>query len=243
MKQRNSSDSLLIRSNDVINAGMKLFQEVQDSSVVDMVDRQAELIELLDRFLTLSGTDSAVGADKKRSMNYQGLEMGLESGVKTGGLPAKDDLAGVSRYLLACWLDELFVVDTELSRQWNENKLEMLMFGTNDRAWRFWDHVNSEAVSKNIEVQQIALSCIMHGFQGQMVESHSELSAWVEKCKNSFFMKAQDSWTPPPGLPIIADTPVLKGRGELDSVIRIALVFGVILLPVISFLVVYSIRS
>jgi hypothetical protein len=56
-------------------------------------------------------------------------------------------------------------------------------------------------------------------------------------------MKAQDSWTPPPGLPIIADTPVLKGRGELDSVIRIALVFGVILLPVISFLVVYSIRS
>ena len=243
MKQRNSSDSLLIRSNDVINAGMKLFQEVQDSSVVDMVDRQAELIELLDRFLTLSGTDSAVGAEKKRSMNYQGLEMGLETGVKTGGLPAKDDLAGVSRYLLACWLDELFVVDTALSRQWNENKLEMLMFGTNDRAWRFWDHVNSEAVSKNIEVQQIALSCIMQGFQGQMVESQSELSAWVEKCKNSFFMKAQDSWTPPPGLPIIADTPVLKGRGELDSVIRIALVFGVILLPVISFLVVYSIRS
>ena len=243
MKQRNSSDSLLIRSNDVINAGMKLFQEVQDSSVVNMVDRQAELIELLDRYLTPTGTDSAVGADKKRSMNYQGLEMGLESGVKPGGLPAKDDLAGVSRYLLACWLDELFVVDTALSRQWNENKLEMLMFGTNDRAWRFWDHVNSEAVSKNIEVQQIALSCIMHGFQGQMVESHSELSAWVEKCKNSFFMKAQDSWTPPPGLPIMADTPVLKGRGELDSVIRIALVFGVILLPVISFLVVYSIRS
>ena len=115
---------------------MEIFQEVQDSSVVDMVDRQAELIDLLDRFLTLSGTDSAVGADKKRSMNYQGLEMGLESGVKTGGLPAKDDLAGVSRYLLACWLDELFVVDTALSRQWNENKLEMLMFGTNDRAFR-----------------------------------------------------------------------------------------------------------
>src|SRR5262245_14486193 len=42
------------------------------------------------------------------------------------------------RYALSCWLDELFVVYSPWSQDWNERKLEVALYGGNDRAWRFW---------------------------------------------------------------------------------------------------------
>ena len=230
-------------ANNVFNVGMKLFQNVQDSSAVDMVMRQAELIELLDRLLKVPEHAETKRSARSKQLHYEESETSHEMRVKGFELPENEDLAGVTRYLLVCWLDELFVVDTPLTRLWNENKLEMRIFGTNDRAWRFWDYVKSDPVSKSLEARQVALSCVMHGFQGQMAESHSELAVWVEKCRASLLKSAKDSWTPPPALPIMAETPPLTGRGELDLVIRLAIAFGVVLVPAISFLIVYSLRS
>jgi type VI secretion system protein ImpK len=243
MKQKEKNDSLLERADDVFNAGMKLFAEVQQSNSVDMIKRQAELIELLDRLLSHGKPNRNAPKSESVETQFPAEDLFQEQSLKLSSLPSKDDLAGVCRYLLACWLDELFVVDTQLTRQWNENKLEIRMFGTNDRAWRFWDYVNSEPVSKNLEVSQIALSCIMHGFQGQLVESHAELAVWVEKCKAMLFQSARDSWSPPPSLPLMADTPPLKGFGKLEMVIQLAITAGVILVPAISFLIVYSLRT
>src|SRR5947208_223861 len=43
------------------------------------------------------------------------------------------------RYALVCWLDEIFLVDSFWDTRWNENKLELALYGSNDRAWRFWE--------------------------------------------------------------------------------------------------------
>jgi len=244
MKQKTTSDSLLKRSNDVLNAGMRLIEDVQvDPSSVDMIRRQADLIELLDRLSKLSKSYSEQTSDKIVPSHLNDQDQSPENRIATGRLPVTDDTAGVARYLLACWLDELFVVDSPLARQWNENKLEMRIFGTNDRAWRFWDYVNSAATRHQIDLQEIALLCIMHGFQGQLVESHAELAVWVEKCRDRILKSATDSWSPPPALPFMANTPPLRGKIELDLVIRLAIVSGVLLIPAISFLIVYSIGS
>jgi hypothetical protein len=57
------------------------------------------------------------------------------------------------------------------------------------------------------------------------------------------FQSARDSWSPPPSLPLMADTPPLKGFGKLEMVIQLAISAGVILVPAISFLIVYSLRT
>src|SRR4051812_28490812 len=46
------------------------------------------------------------------------------------------------RYALACWLDEIFVLDSPWGQQWNEQKLEAELYGSNDRAWKFWDQAH-----------------------------------------------------------------------------------------------------
>lgn len=56
---------------------------------------------------------------------------GLEGGARRGA-----QFLGV-RYALVCWLDELFTLDSPWQGQWNEHKLEVALYGTNDRAWKF----------------------------------------------------------------------------------------------------------
>ena len=45
------------------------------------------------------------------------------------------------RYALVCWLDELFLVGSPWEKQWNEKKLEAVLYASNDRAWRFWSRL------------------------------------------------------------------------------------------------------
>src|SRR5262249_48885191 len=42
------------------------------------------------------------------------------------------------RYGLACWLDEIFILDSPWAAQWEPRHLEESLYGTNERAWKFW---------------------------------------------------------------------------------------------------------
>lgn len=245
MKLKNTSDSLLNRSSEILSAGMRLFHEVQtDPSSINMIKRQAELIHLLERLLKIASSEiSQQNSDKTRPLHFNESDQTTEKQLAPGRLPVGDDPSAIAGYLLACWLDELFVVDSPLARQWNENKMEMRIFGTNDRAWRFWDYVNSDAARHHMELQEIALLCVLHGFQGQWADSHAELSLWVEKSRARLLKSTTDSWSPPPTLPIMANSPPLRGQIELDLVVRLAIIAGVLLVPAISFFMVYSIGS
>ena len=68
------------------------------------------------------------------------------------------------RYGLTCWLDELFILYSPWERLWNERKLEASLYGTNDRAWRFWEQARlaeSRAGSSALEVFYL---CVILGF-------------------------------------------------------------------------------
>jgi type VI secretion system protein ImpK len=58
------------------------------------------------------------------------------------------------RYALVCWLDELFTLDSPLAGAWNERKLEVALYGTNDRAWKFWDQARrAETLPERTQVR------------------------------------------------------------------------------------------
>src|SRR4051812_38795940 len=50
-----------------------------------------------------------------------------------------------ARYALVCWLDEIFILDSPWGRVWNEHKLEVRLYSSNDRAWRFWEQARLAA--------------------------------------------------------------------------------------------------
>src|SRR5262249_39719599 len=44
-------------------------------------------------------------------------------------------------YPLACWLDEIFILDPQSPwrDEWNEKKIEAALYGSNERAAKFWE--------------------------------------------------------------------------------------------------------
>ena len=72
------------------------------------------------------------------------------------------------RYALVCWLDELFILDPAWGTQWNEHKLEVALFGTNDRAWKFWEKARRPLTRTDSDVLEVYYLCVMLGFRGEL---------------------------------------------------------------------------
>ncbi len=244
MKKVSETEKLIDKSHDVINSGMALFSQVNQQPAPDMLKEQFRLIQMLDNLLRgISATSPRISEPDKASEPPISTSNQSELPGRLGSIPSKDDIPGVCRYLLACWLDELFVMETDWSRAWNESKLELTLFGTNDRAWRFWDFANSNQASSNEAIKYVAFSCVMHGFQGQMIESPAGLSKWVDKLKAEIIKSSMESWTPPPSLPIKAEVPELNGYHKVENAVRMAIVILIVIVPVFSFLIVFSLRK
>src|SRR6185295_12479337 len=58
--------------------------------------------------------------------------------VDPGATGAQVGFLGI-RYALACWLDDIFILDSIWREQWNANKMEYALYKLNKRATEFWD--------------------------------------------------------------------------------------------------------
>ena len=108
-----------------LNYGLRLRQRIAEGERPALSAEQAVLKDML---------LAAEAADLRREFGADALAPGAKSG-RPGDAPR---FLGI-RYLLVCWLDELFTDDSDWGRAWNERKLEMELYGSNDRAWRFWE--------------------------------------------------------------------------------------------------------
>jgi type VI protein secretion system component VasF len=126
---------------------------------------------------------------KERVSRNAGLDLAQEQAVLKGILSrvadpigekasASDGYLGV-RYPLACWLDEVMILQTPWSSQWTDNKLETALFGTTDRAWMFWEQAEKAKGRQGSTALEIFLLCIVLGFQGKFRGQQAELEATV----------------------------------------------------------------
>lgn len=228
MKNRLSEEKLISRCNRVINLGMSVYQQLLTGEQPEMSEARRRLVRSLDSIRTMNLRESG------------GVERTTEV---SRNLPDAADIPGVCHYLLTCWLDELFVIDSPWSRPWNEQKLELMIYGTNDRAWRFWEYVRSVQCSESRSVMNLVIACVLHGFQGQMVDSPSEMRKWFDNYREGLIQKSVRIWKLPPDLPVVANVPALSGTRSLERSIRIALMAGTVVIPLISFLIIFSLRS
>ncbi len=76
------------------------------------------------------------------------------------------------RYALVGWLDELFTCDSPWAALWNEQKLEVELYGTNDRAWKFWEQARLAQARPGSEALEVMFLCVMLGFRGESARPH-----------------------------------------------------------------------
>lgn len=142
------------------------------------------------------------------------------------------------RYALVCWLDELFILYTPWDAVWTEVKLEAAFYGSNDRAWRFWDQAALAEMRPDPAVLGVFLQCVALGFRGDYQMAPDRLNQWVDRTKERVCKPPAAGWLPPPHLPPPSGVPPLAGREKLR---RMALTAGwvvLLALPVIAYLAV-----
>jgi type VI secretion system protein ImpK len=141
------------------------------------------------------------------------------------------------RYALTCWLDELFILDSPWTSRWNERKLEVALYGTNDRAWKFWEQARLAESRAGADAVEVYFLCVMLGFRGEVREEPERLQAWVAATRSQVTRRHLQEWPYPPELEPPSNVPPLIGT---DRFRRMLLVAGVVLLVLVPLMTIVA---
>jgi len=214
--------------------GMDLKARLEAGSAPNLEMEQMELKRLL-------GTE----VEARRLSDYGGDSMlGQSVGAPRGGAAARgtDPFLGI-RYALVCWLDELFILESPWSAEWNERKLEAALYGTNDRAWKFWDQAKRAESQQGSDALEVFFLCVMLGFRGDLREESTRLQAWVAGTQIRVAKSQAQEFTVPPELQPPTNVPPLRGRERLQRMVLIASVVVLLLIPVAALMMVIKFTS
>jgi type IV/VI secretion system ImpK/VasF family protein len=182
--------------------------------------------------------------DTRRAGDFMG-DTGLDSSgvVHRSGDPGRrltDRFLGI-RYALACWLDEIFILDSPWAREWTERKLETALFDSNLRATGFWEQARKAETREGDDALEVFFLCVMLGFQGDRRDRPDQLQAWI----NTTRKRLSEGLKKEPPAPVEVDPPVdvppLRAR---DRFARMLVVSGVLfLLLIITSIVVLVLKG
>lgn len=159
--------------------------------------------------------------------------------LSRGAGPSSDHASTVflgARYAVVCWLDELFVLDTPWSEHWNEHKLEVALYASNDRAWRFWSQAKLAASRGLVDALEVFYLCAMLGFRGDMRDHSEQLAEWFAVTHQQIRQAQSRRWNAPLDLLPPARVPALRGKRRLRHVLTAAGLSVFLLVPVVTLL-------
>jgi type VI secretion system protein ImpK len=213
------------RVHPILAAGLRLHQRLARGEGPSFEAEQAALVG----FLLGEGASrkTLAGAD------FEGDPAGEErTDPETGRLP--EPFLG-ARYALVCWLDEIFVLDSSWSERWNEHKLEVRLYATNDRSWRFWDQARLAASRPTADALEVFFLCVMLGFSGELAADPQRLSGWVAATREQLARARSREWQPPPELEPVTRVPPLRGRQVLRRMLLFVSAVLLVMIPAVAF--------
>jgi type VI secretion system protein ImpK len=146
-----------------------------------------------------------------------------------------------ARYALVCWLDEQFVLDTPWSEQWNEHKLEVSLYASNDRAWRFWSQARLAASRGLVDALEVFYLCVTLGFRGELREQPESLQEWFKVTLEQIRRARSRAWAAPPELLPLPPVAALGGRGQLRTLLLATSLTALLLVPFVVLLLLRSV--
>lgn len=142
------------------------------------------------------------------------------------------------RYALVCWIDEVFILDSSWGEKWNEKKMEVALYGTNDRAWKFWEQARRAEARSGKDAVEVFFLCVMLGFRGELRERPDQLQAWVAATRAQMARNQAQEWPYPPELEPPSSVPPLHGRDRFGTMVMVVGVVLLMLIPLAAFLAV-----
>ncbi len=218
----------------VLLRGLDLKKRLEDGPLPSLDVEQAILKDLL-----LAESETAqvpeYGLDRDRP---RGKLDGTGAPSATSG---KDDFFGV-RYALVCWLDELFTRgSSDWAADWNEQKLEVELYGSNDRSWRFWQQAQLARSRATDDALEAFYLCVMLGFRGDLREHDEQLRRWAGAARQRLGQISEIEWPYASQLNVPVPAQPLRGRRRLRRMVMVACLTVVAVIPSIAFLLVWKV--
>ncbi len=217
----------------VILRGLDLRKRLEDGPPPSLDVEQAVLKDLL-----LAESETArvpeYGPDRDRPRGNLN---------RAGTLPpaAQGDFLGV-RYALTCWLDELFTRgNSDWAANWNEQKLEVELYGSNDRSWRFWQQAQLAQSRTTDDPLEVFYLCVMLGFRGDLQNQDEQLRRWAGSARHSLGQISEIQWPYASQLNVPVPAQPLRGRRSLRRMVMVACLTLVAVVPSIAFLLVWKV--
>ena len=184
----------------VLHQGIRLKQQVQRGEDLKFAEEQAKVTALLK------------GENEARVLPSYGGD-GQFLGI---------------RYALACWLDEIFCDESEWGKDWNENKRETTLYGTNDRGYKFWEQAAMAEARADRDALEGYYLCVMLGFRGDRMEQPDEIREWTKAVERQLWQGQAGEWPGPPALPDPPpDVDPLQGKSKLRrATVALLIVLG-----------------
>ena len=150
--------------------------------------------------------------------------------------PAPEGYLGVG-YALASWADELFTLNSPVASRWNERKFEAEFYGTNDRAWRFWQQARLAAERPGDDDLEVFYLCAALGFRGEWADDPAKLRAWLGATRDRLVKGLRQEWVGPPALDAPGRVPPRYGKERLRRMAAVAGLAVLVCLPAAAFLI------
>jgi type VI secretion system protein ImpK len=150
-----------------------------------------------------------------------------------------------ARYALTCWIDELFIVYTRWAETWKEKILESTLYGSRDRAWKFWDqaeialrHPSAPRVSTppGPDAVETFFLCVALGFRGRYLENPAKVKEFMDEMRPQ--VTRSSNFAAPRELGVRTNVEPLMGRETLGRVV--SLYGGGVLALILVLLIVLS---
>ncbi len=200
----------------ILSYGLRLQEQLAQSQAHDLDQEQAILKEML-----------LVDRAARQMADYGGDPAGSRD-------DHEERFLGV-RYALVCWLDELFTSPSAWGGRWNEQKLEVELYGTNDRAWKFWQQAEAAQLRTGSDSAEVFLQCVMLGFRGELRERPDRLSRWIASASRRLGRVPDLDWGAIAELAPSPNVPPLRGRERLQTMLVTGWVLLLALIPIAAF--------
>lgn len=204
----------------VFTRGLRMREKLADGEPLDFATSQKELQGLL-QSTSQAQRLADFGGDKPVDDSMRGAR--------------GDHFLGI-RYALVCWLDEIFILDSSWKDKWSEHSLEVDLYKSRERAWKFWEQADWASARPTTDALEVFFLCVMLGFRGDKAEKSDDLAAWCERIKAQLEQGQEAEFKLPVGGQPGTYVPPLRGAKRQQNMLMVAGVALLILVPALVFL-------
>lgn len=213
------NDKIARRMHEVFGYGLDLKERLERGEAPRFDTEHARLLSLvlaggeLDYDTAYRGDLSASAARAHMTRDLSNLFLGVQ-------------------YALACWLDEVFMLDTPAwwGQQWEADSMEVRLYGgTQERAWRFWDQARkAEGPRGSPEALEAFLWAVMLGFKGapDTLTPPVNPPVWVDNVRKRVLSARSAEFPVPAQREAPTRVPALRGPERVRTMLRLAVVLG-----------------